>query len=738
MKMQGDKLPIREFLAAQRKEQQRQKVLEAERKKAEKQSRANALKRAAAGWQGNDEAMFANLSSPTGLGENEESMEELLNQSSSFNPREIGRVVENFGQKESEMAKMPMADSPKGLLTDLLPYQRQGLAWMLSQESPTLPSPGSESVVQLWKTDRSNKYTNIATNFATSTPPVLASGGILADDMGLGKTIQIISLILANPAPRSPTSSKATLILAPVGVMSNWENQIREHCRPENMPRVLRYHGSGKKEAKNLANYDVVVSTYGALAREFDPYTKKTPTEGIFSIQWRRVVLDEGHTIRNHRSQASLAAAALKADSRWSLTGTPIINSLKDLYSQVRFLKLSGGLEDMGLFNSVLIRPLTSGMPEARLILEALMGTISLRRRKDMNFINLRLPELTSRVLRIKFHDHEREKYDAFQSEAKGALLDFKGNQGGTSSYSHLLEVILRLRQTCNHWALCQKRIDKLMKLLDKHQTVQLNPENIKALQDMMQLQIENQEVCAICLDNFDGPVITACAHVFCKGCVEQVIERQHKCPLCRAEIKDTNTLVSPAQGLGEDDQEVKADPENPSSKIEALIKVLTARGQAPDTKTVVFSQWTSFLDLVEPHLESRGIKFARVDGKMNATKRDNSINMFSKEPTCTVLLASLSVCSVGLNLVAANQAILADSWWAPAIEDQALDRVYRLGQKRETTVWRLIMEESIEERVLDIQARKRELMLAAFRETGKKKAEDRATRVADLETLLT
>ena len=738
LKMQGDKLPIREFLAAQRKEQQRQKVLEAARKKAEKQSRANALKRAAAGWQGNDEAMFANLSSPTGLGENEESIEELLNQSSSFNPRDIGRVVESFGQKESEMAKMPMADSPAALLTELLPYQRQGLAWMLAQESPTLPSPGSESVVQLWKTDRSNKYTNIATNFVTSIPPVLASGGILADDMGLGKTIQIISLILANPAPRSPSSSKATLILAPVGVMSNWENQIREHCRPENMPRVLRYHGSGKKEARNLADYDVVISTYGALGKEFDPYTKKAPADGIFSIHWRRIVLDEGHTIRNHRSQASLAAAALKADSRWSLTGTPIINTLKDLYSQVRFLKLSGGLEDMGLFNSVLIRPLTCGVPEARLLLEALMGTISLRRRKDMDFINLRLPELTSRVLRIKFHDHEREKYDAFQSEAKGALLDFKDNQGGSSSYSHLLEVILRLRQTCNHWALCKKRIDKLMELLDKHETVQLNPENIKALQDMMQLQIENQEVCAICLDNFDEPVITACAHVFCKGCVEQVIERQHKCPLCRAEIKDTNTLVSPAQGLGEDEQEVKVDPDNPSSKIEALIKVLTARGQAPDTKTVVFSQWTSFLDLVEPHLESRGIKFSRVDGKMNATKRDNSINMFSKEPTCTVLLASLSVCSVGLNLVAANQAILADSWWAPAIEDQALDRVYRLGQKRETTVWRLIMEDSIEERVLDIQARKRELMLAAFRETGKKKAEDRATRVADLQTLLT
>jgi SWI/SNF-related matrix-associated actin-dependent regulator of chromatin subfamily A3 len=127
------------------------------------------------------------------------------------------------------------------------------------------------------------------------------------------------------------------------------------------------------------------------------------------------VVLDEGHTIRNPRSKGSLAACALRADSRWTLTGTPIINTLKDLYSQVRFLQMSGGLEDMSVFNSVLIRPLTNGDPEARLLLEALMGTICLRRRKDMSFINLRLPEMTSRVLRVKFHPHELEKYSAFQ-----------------------------------------------------------------------------------------------------------------------------------------------------------------------------------------------------------------------------------------------------------------------------------------------------------------------------------
>ncbi|KAJ6110073.1 hypothetical protein N7486_002308 [Penicillium sp. IBT 16267x] len=733
-KMQKDRLPLREFMDSERKEKQRQKELAAEQKQAEKTARAMALKRAAAGWQGSDDdTMFANLSTPTGLGEVTETMEDLINQSSSFNPREIGQVVESFGQKESDMAKMPMVDTPAGLSTELLPYQKQGLAWMIARESPTLPSPGSDAVVQLWKRNGRN-FTNIATNYSSTTAPTLSSGGILADDMGLGKTIQVISLILANPVPKTSDSSKATLILAPVGVMSNWRNQIQEHCRTETMPRVLIYHGSGKKEAANLSQYDVVISSYGALVTEYKLAPKSRSAKGIFSLQWRRIVLDEGHTIRNPKSQGSLAACALRADSRWTLTGTPIINTLKDLYSQVRFLKLSGGLEDMGVFNSVLIRPLTTGVPEARLLLEALMGTICLRRRKDMEFINIRLPKLTSRVLRIKFQPHELEKYSAFQSEAKGALLEFKDKQG---TYSHLLEVILRLRQVCNHWALCKNRISKLLETLEQQKVVDLTPENMKALQDMLQLQIESQEVCAICLDNFDQPVITACAHSYCKGCIEEVIERQHKCPLCRADIKDNKTLVGPAEDFGEDSDTVDADPSNPSSKIEALIKVLTAPGQAPGTKTVVFSQWTSFLDLVEPHLIQRGINFARVDGKMNAIRRDNSINAFSAEPTCTVLLASLSVCSVGLNLVAANQAILADSWWAPAIEDQALDRVYRLGQKRETTVWRLIMEDSIEERVLDVQGRKRELMLAAFRETGKKKAEDRATHVTDLENLL-
>ncbi|KAL4870522.1 hypothetical protein BDV12DRAFT_165761 [Aspergillus spectabilis] len=729
-KMEQDKLPLSHLKQAEREEKKRQKEREKATKEAAKRARTGQLLEAA------NNLGYSNLSRP--LGEEmirEESLDELINQSSTFNPREIGQVAESFGMKESDLENMPMVDSPSSLSTNLLPYQRQGLAWMISKENPQLPT-GPNDVVQLWKKQGRN-FTNIATNFSTPDPPPLASGGILADDMGLGKTIQIISLILSDSQPKTKESSTATLIISPVGVMSNWKNQIQDHTHPEQTPRVLIYHASGKKEAANLAQYDVVVTSYGALAMEYKPDSKTPPAKGLFSVQWRRIVLDEGHTIRNPRSKGALAACALRADSRWTLTGTPIINTLKDLYSQIRFLGLTGGLEDLAVFNSVLIRPLMADDPDSRLLLQALMSTICLRRRKDMSFVNLRLPPLTSRVLRIKFHPHEQEKYEMLQSEAKGVLDDLKNKDKTSTTYSHLLEVILRLRQVCNHWVLCKNRLDKLAAILDKHKIVPLTPENIKALQDLLQIRIESQETCPICLDNPDESVITACAHAFCRTCIEQVIDRQHKCPMCRAEIKDNTTLVSPAAEMGENAEDIHADPDNPSSKIKALVKILTAQGQTEGTKTVVFSQWTSFLNLVEPHLLKAGIQSTRIDGKMTSTARDNSTNRFFTDPNCKVLLASLSVCSVGLNLVAANQVILADSWWAPAIEDQAVDRVYRLGQKRETTVWRLVMEDSIEDRVLAVQEQKRKLMLAAFREKSSRKVDDRATRVAELETLL-
>lgn len=411
-KMTKDRLPFKE-LTKRRIEKNRQKAKDIRDAKLNSRSMANNKGQP---WENaGNKYGFANLSTPTGLGE-QQALEDIIGKSVAFNPREMTQVVERFGVSEDDMAKMPTVPDPSGLSSELLPYQRQGLAWMLGRESPSPPPVGSQDVVQLWKRS-GNGFRNIATNYSTREAPPLASGGILADDMGLGKTIQVISLILANSQPKTPTSSSTTLIISPVGVMSNWRDQIFQHVKKDKPLNVLIYHGAGKKEVKNLDTYDVVVTSYGTLTTEYDPdYEKRyRPEKGLISVHWRRIVLDEGHTIRTAKTKAALAACKLKADSRWTLTGTPIINSLKDLYSQVKFLRLSGGLNDATVFNSVLTRPLANGDPNANLLLQALMGTICLRRKKDMDFINLRLPPMSSHVLRIKFLEHEQEKYDIFE-----------------------------------------------------------------------------------------------------------------------------------------------------------------------------------------------------------------------------------------------------------------------------------------------------------------------------------
>lgn len=172
------------------------------------------------------------------------------------------------------------------------------------------------------------------------------------------------------------------------------------------------------------------------------------------------------------------------------------------------------------------------------------------------------------------------------------------------------------------------------------------------------------------------------------------------------------------------------------SANLHPVMSILTASRRDPNSKVVIFSQWTSFLDIIQTQLLSAGMPFDRIDGSMSAPARDKGMASLESDPECRILLASLAVCSVGLNLVAADTVILADSWWAPAIEDQAVDRVHRLGQTRPCTVWRLVMEDSIEERVLSIQAEKRLLVGKAFQEKAKG-GKTKTTRMGDVMKLL-
>ncbi|EKG14829.1 SNF2-related protein [Macrophomina phaseolina MS6] len=736
--MNADRLPLDEFKRMEKAERDRIKAAQQAAKRQKGVARAGKSDRQ---W-----ATGENPGSSQAVGQ---SLDDILGESERFNPRNVDQMVEKFGAQETDLQNLPLAKQPDEISAQLLPYQLQGLKWLLDHENPRLPPAGSADVVQLWRRSprEANVFTNICTNYSIKNKlPELASGGILADDMGLGKTVQIISLIMADRAlNQSDQNSEATLILAPLSVMSNWSSQIKRHVKPQHELRVLIYHGTRKKpiDPKEIRNYDVVITTYETAMAEFwAKHCKNNQTvprqNGLFSVHWRRVVLDEGHNIRNPASKKAVAAVNLMARSRWVLTGTPIINTLKDLYSLAKFIRLSGGLDRFELFNGALIRPVNQGDEHGSFLLQMLMSSICLRRRKDMPFIDLRLPELSEYVHRITFLPHEQEKYAALEAQAKGTLDRYRENISGkdaAKTYRHLLEILLRLRQACNHWKLCgEERISGLLEMLSDQKTVDLTPANRVTLQAMLQLSIDSQEDCAICLEPLHDPVITCCAHAFGYSCIERVIEGQHKCPMCRAELPSTASLVRPPKEVP---PPPPIDADTSSSKIEALLKILKATASKDKAiKTIVFSQWTSFLDILEPQLEQAGIRFARIDGTMSALARDASLEALENNPDCTVLLASLAVCSIGLNLVAASQVVLADSWWAPAIEDQAVDRVHRLGQKRETTVFRLVVENTVEANVLRIQEDKRKLMRLAFAEKSKEKKE-RGARLADFERLL-
>jgi SWI/SNF-related matrix-associated actin-dependent regulator of chromatin subfamily A3 len=182
------------------------------------------------------------------------------------------------------------------------------------------------------------------------------------------------------------------------------------------------FPGSNRKRMtfREFAEYDVVVTSYGLVGSECMPKGSKipvkTPTkDGLFSMNWRRVVLDEGHQIRNASTRYAVATTTLLATSKWVLTGTPIVNTIKDLYSMLKYMGITGGLEKSDLFNAILTRPLNLGDPNAELILQSIMRTLCLRRRKDMAFVDLKLPEKMEYVHRIPFRKDELEKYQAIE-----------------------------------------------------------------------------------------------------------------------------------------------------------------------------------------------------------------------------------------------------------------------------------------------------------------------------------
>ncbi|KAI5841318.1 helicase-like transcription factor HLTF/DNA helicase RAD5, DEAD-box superfamily [Tricharina praecox] len=654
-----------------------------------------------------------------------------VDQGQQLDPNGSDQMTQKFGRTTQELIPMPYAAQPTRLATRLLPYQLQGLEWLLQQEDPDFPTVDKE--VKLWKKMRPDYYLYIqtVTGWRSMSIPHLVSGGILADDMGLGKTLQTIALIVcgvdaykytARGTKEKVSNENPTLIVAPVSVMSNWTEQIAQHVSKENPLKVVVYHGP-RRHSTIFADYDVVVTSYCTMAADFAaPGTRQT-----FEGSWRRLVLDEAHMIRSVESANYKAVDAVKAHSRWVLTGTSVGNGLMDLWLLICLLQTKDSLEHRDTFRSLCPTP-HQLKKRPRLIQKSqeVMRAYGLRRTKSMDFIQLRTPAKTCIIKKVQFWPEERRKYSKLDMEANHVyrMVAYRVENGQRvgNDRMKLLKIVLRMRQLCDHGELCGQRLESLMKLSGVDR-VELTPENVKALQDVLGMAIEAEEDCPICLERLNNPRITVCKHIFCLNCIATFMGLQGTFPMCRARLPNiVNNLVEPSV---EDLDSTANLPEHSgsSSKISALLEILTAtRTKDATIKTVVFSQWKNFLRILAPYLTNAGFDIAQIDGSMSLPKRDAAIKTFGEKPTCTILLTTLAASGVGLNLVMASQVVLIDSWWSPAVEDQAVDRIYRLGQTRDVTVWRLVMEDSVEERVLEVQNKKRVFVAAELGEGGMEK----------------
>ncbi|KAG9022470.1 hypothetical protein FRB95_014736 [Tulasnella sp. JGI-2019a] len=568
------------------------------------------------------------------------------------------------------------------------------------------------------------------------------AGGILGD-MGLGKTCQTICRIvdfqMANTTSVAREAKKwgrSTLIFCPQAVVGQWESEIKKMA-PKLRTHV--HHGPSRtKNAVDFANLDVVVTTYKLIQTEFGNYeasirsTVKDESNNkaiendsgsedseflvamagkekgsvlpkkhtaLFDAKFLRIVLYEAHTIKNRLNKTSKACCELKARFRWCPTGTPIQNTVEDLYPLMHFLRIRP-LNEWETFKTQIANPIKAGksqIPMKRL--QVVLSAIMLRRKKT-DIVNgkpiLALPGRTVALVECEFEQDEFDFYTAMVERTEVTLNKF-AKPGAQNAYANVLVLLLRLRQACCHPELCLRNVkddaealDMKVKSSDKDEEQQ-DQEEANELADMMAGLEVKETKCEICRD------------VFSPG-----VKSKH-CPDCELNIIVKARHKSTANIEAKDDTQTKLPSSTKIRKLSELLKEIGAGSEGKD-KAIIFSQFTSFLDIIQKFLEMEGFKLIRYHGKMGRNERDDALEKFRTSSRYNVALVSLMAGSAGLNLTAANNVVLMDLWWNPALEDQAFDRAHRYGQKKEVFIYKLVVPNTVEERIQALQAQKRDL----------------------------
>ncbi|HET7761051.1 MAG TPA: DEAD/DEAH box helicase [Phycicoccus sp.] len=464
------------------------------------------------------------------------------------------RWVETVGRLLDLDAVEP-AEVPAGLAATLRPYQVEGFRWLSL----------------LWD---------------------CGLGGVLADDMGLGKTLQMLAMVLRTK--ERGELEHPVLVVAPTSVLSTWASEAARFAPGLATAVVERTRGKDRRSLEDaVGSADVVITSY-TVARIDEAHWRSRP--------WSAVVLDEAQFVKNHQAKTYQAVRRLTARAKFAITGTPLENSLMDLWSLLSIVA-------PGLYP----RPVTF-------------------REQWANPIE---------------RDGDRERLDALRRRIRPLMLRRTKESVATELPPKQEQVL----------------------------TVDLNPRH-RAVYDR-HLQRERQRLLGL-IDDLDGN----------RMAILRALTALRQLAL------DPSLVDEEYVGLG------------PSAKVDVLVEQLGELAEEGH-RALVFSQFTGFLAIVRARLAAEGIAHEYLDGRTR--DRPERIAAF-REGTAPVFLISLKAGGFGLTLTEADYVFVLDPWWNPAAEAQAIDRTHRIGQTRPVNVYRLVSRDTIEEKVVALQERKRDL----------------------------
>lgn len=417
-------------------------------------------------------------------------------------------------------------------------------------------------------------------------------GGILADDMGLGKTLQVLAFVLSEKS----SETRPALVVAPTSLVYNWLEEARKFT-PE--LRVLVVDGTPQIRQTLLAdmeNWDLAVTSYPLLRRDTEIYTE---------LNFSYCFLDEAQQIKNPQTINAKSVQHINAKGYFALTGTPIENSLSELWSLFNFI-MPGYLLSHTDFRKKFEIPVIKGEDPVPLAeLSRHVTPFILRRLKKE--VLLELPDKIESRMTAQMTEEQMKIYMAFLQEAKKNIAREIQAVGFDKSHIKILAALTRLRQICSHPAMF--------------------------------------------LEDYTGE----------------------------------------------------------SGKM-LLFQEIVADALESGHRILVFSQFTSMLDIIQSHLQKEKIAHFYLSGATKALDRLQMVQSFNAGEG-KVFLISLKAGGTGLNLIGADMVIHFDPWWNPAVEDQATDRAHRIGQKNAVQVIKLVTQGTIEEKVYALQEKKKELI---------------------------